>query len=165
MDISLRILHIVFGTFWVGASILTLFFLEPRLRALGSVFENRVMRALLPVVSPAFGLSSIIVLGTGIAMTIRLRGSDLSTILATGWGWAMLVGFIATVAAIVVGFGFSAPKGMRLIKMERSMKGRDPNTAEAHEIETILASVQIVERINIVLILIALVAMPAARFV
>jgi hypothetical protein len=77
----------------------------------------------------------------------------------------MLVGFIATVAAIVVGFGLSAPKGMRLMKMERSMKGRDPNTAEAHEIETILASVQIVERINIVLILIALVAMPAARFV
>jgi len=165
MDIALRILHIVFGTFWVGASILSLFFLEPRFRSISSAFESRAMRAILPVVSPAFGLSSLVILGTGIAMAIRLRGSDLSIILATGWGIAMLIAFIATVAAIVVGFGFSAPKGMRLIKLERKMKGREPNTDEAHEIERILDNVQIVERINIVLIMIALISMPVARFV
>ena len=165
MDPLLRILHIVFGVFWVGASVFVLFFLEPRLRTLGSAIESRVMRALVTYVSPAFGLSGIIILGTGVAMALRLRGGSLDTYLTTGWGFAMLVGFVATVAALVVGFGLSFPHGLRLMRLERSMEGRDPSADEARQLEEIFARIRMVERINIVLILIALVAMPIARFV
>ena len=165
MDATLRLLHIFFGVFWVGASILFLFFIEPRLRTLGHDTESRVMRALIPLVSPAFGLSSLILVGTGIVMTLRMRGSDLGVILATGWGIAILVGFIATMAAIIVGFGFSMPKGFRLKKLESNMKGRNPKKDEQGEIEEIFARIRLVERVNIVLILVALFSMTVARFV
>lgn len=165
MDTALRILHIIFGVYMVGASIFILFILEPRVKSLGKDTWHRVLRVTEAPASASLGVSVLIILGTGIAMTIRMRGGDLGLILSTGWGIAMLVGFIATVGALVVGFGLSVPKGMHLMKMERSMKGRDPNPDETHEIDKIFTRLELVERINIVLILIALISMPVARFV
>lgn len=165
MDAALRILHIVFGVYLAGASIFILFILEPRVKSLGTGVWHRVLRMIEAPASASLGLSILIVLVTGIAMIIRWRGSDLSSILSTGWGIAMLIGFIATVAAMVVGFGLSFPQGIRLIKMERSIKGRDPNPAETHEMERIFTRLELVERINIMLIMIALISMPVARFV
>lgn len=165
MDAAMRIMHIFFGVFWVGASILFLFFIEPRLRTLGHDIESRFMRALIPLISPVFGLSSFIIVGTGIVMVLRMRGGDLGMILATGWGIAILVGFIATVVAIIVGFGFSMPKGFRLKKLESNMEGRNPNENEQREIEEIFTRIRLVERVNIVLILVALFSMTVSRFV
>lgn len=164
MDAALRILHIIFGVYMVGTSIFILFILEPRVKSLGKGTWQHVLRAVEAPASASLGVSVLIILGTGITMTIRLRGYDLGIILATGWGIAILVGFIATVAALVVGFGFSVPKGMQLMKMEHYMKGRDPNPNEARELDKIVDRLELVERINIVLIMIALISMPLARF-
>ena len=164
MDIALRILHIVFGVYWAGVTAFDVFILEPRLRTLGSANRSRVFRALVPIMSPSLGLSAVIILGTGIAMTFRMRGS-LEGIFATGWGWAMLVAFVATVSAFIVAGVFSLPATIRLKRLERSMEGREPNPDELRQLEQIMDSTRTMERILFVLIFIGLVAMPVARFV
>ena len=114
--------------------------------------------------SPSLGLSAVIILGTGIAMAFRMRGS-LEGIFATGWGWAMLVAFVATVSAFIVAGVFSLPATIRLKRLERSMEGREPNADELRQLEQIMDSTRTMERILFVLIFIGLVAMPVARFV
>ena len=164
MDSALRILHIVFGVYWAGATFFDVFILEPRLRALGPAHLSRVYRVLLPIMSPTLGGSCFIILGTGIAMALRLRGGSIDTYLTTGWGLAMLVAFVAVVAAIIWA-GIHLPVGSHLKRLENTMKGCEPNADEARQLEEVMNRARTLERVQSVLILIALVAMPVSRFV
>ena len=164
MDITLRILHIIFGVYVGGMYIFNTLILLPRLHALGSNIERPVLRSVLSVVSPVGAISVLILLGTGIAMAFRMRGS-LEGIFATGWGWAILIGFIAVVIATVLGFALLMPMGLRMDKIYRNIGGREPNTDEALQLDEIIARLRTIERVNFVLIMIALVSMPVARFV
>ncbi len=165
MDIALRIIHIVFSVFWAGTVIFATLILIPQLRALGPAIERPTMKALLRITSPTMMVSSLIVLGTGIAIALRMHGGSLDTFLTTGWGLAMFTGFIAVVIAVIIGFGVMAPAGFRMEKLGRSIEGRDPTPDEAQQLDRLNARVRIGDRINFVLILIALVAMPVSRFV
>ncbi len=44
-----RVLHIVFGSFWVGSALFLTIILEPRLRAMGPHFHGPVMGAVTKV--------------------------------------------------------------------------------------------------------------------
>ncbi len=162
---GLRISHIFFGVFWAGTYLFVTLILLPRLRALGPAFERPVARALLSVTTPVMIVSSLTVVGTGAAMVLRVWGWHMDAILATDWGKAMLAALVAAVGAIVVGFVFIAPSGIRMDKLSRSIEGRDPTPQEDRELGRLFSRVVAVDRINFVLILIALVAMPVSRFV
>ena len=77
--ISWRVVHEVFGVFWVGTAFFVTLFLEPRLRGLGPAIQGAVMRALMPVLSPAMTVAAMLTIGAGAAMAILLRRSSLST--------------------------------------------------------------------------------------
>ena len=93
--VILRILHIVSGVFWAGSAIFLATILEPRLRALGPAVQGPLMRALIPVMVPAMLFSATITIAAGITLALRLRWDDLDSFLNTGWGWAILIGFVA----------------------------------------------------------------------
>jgi len=115
--------------------------------------------------TPIMVVSSLIVLGTGVAMVFRMWGWHLDDILATGWGRAMLVALIATVAAIAGGFAFLMPSGLRMDKVNRATQGREPTQEEDQELERLITRIVRVDRLNFLLVLAALIAMPVARFV
>jgi hypothetical protein len=165
MDIALRILHIVAGVYMAGTYIFFTLIMLPQLHAMGTAIEHPVIRKILRPAAPASISSGFIILGTGIAMGLRLRGGNIDTILATGWGWAMLIALIALVAGMALGFTFLSPLGMRLERIYRGMEGREPTAKETQEVSQLIARMRSVERVNFVLILIALVAMPVSRFV
>jgi putative copper export protein len=127
LQVILRVLHIVFGTAWAGTIFFTTLFLEPRLKRLGPGIQNPVMGALMPVLTPAMMLSSIMVLGTGIALTLKLRWGMLDLLLSTAWGWAMVLSLVLTVAAMVIGFGIMSPTGMKMEKLGKSMAVAHPH--------------------------------------
>jgi len=52
--ITLRVLHIVSGVFWVGGVFFFTLILEPRLRALGPTIQRPAMQSITPVMGPAF---------------------------------------------------------------------------------------------------------------
>lgn len=162
---GLRISHIFFGVFWAGTYLFATLILIPRLRALGPAIERPVFREVLKVATPIMVVSSFIVLGTGIAMALRVWGWHLDDMLATGWGKAMLVALIATVAAIAGGLAFLMPSGLRMDKINRAIQGREPTPEEDHELDRLSTRIVKMDRIIFLLVLTALIAMPVSRFV
>ena len=75
--VVLRLLHIVFGVFWVGSAVFLAAVLEPRLRALGPAIQRPVMRDLGNVMGPIIGISGFITISAGIALALRLRWDTL----------------------------------------------------------------------------------------
>ncbi len=161
----LRIVHIVFGIYIAGSYLFLVPILEPRLKRLGPAIQGPVMRALMPILTPINGISFIVIIGTGVAMTLIMRSGALNTLFVTAWGWAMIIGLIATVAVVVVGFGFLMPTGLRMDKLGRSIEGRAPNPDEGKQLHQLSARVETLSRVNLVLIVIALATMIASRYV
>ncbi|MSQ33205.1 MAG: hypothetical protein EXR60_02110 [Dehalococcoidia bacterium] len=163
--IILRILHIVFGVLLIGNVLFMTLFLQHRLKKLGPAVMMPVMSAILPVVTPAQIASYAVILGSGTAIALILRHASLGTFFASGWGWAILIGFVAFVAAGIVGFGIVTPAGMRLTKLGGSIKGRPPTPEEGARMQALGARVTKWSRVNVGLALVILGAMASARFV
>jgi len=108
-------------------------------------------------------LSCLLVIGTGIALTLLVWGS-LGMLFTTASGWVLFVGFIATIAAAIVGFGVLAPAGMQLSKLNKTLEGRDPNPDEASNLKRLNARIEVFDRLNFIFMLIAVGAMGFLRY-
>ncbi|MBI2866073.1 MAG: hypothetical protein HYX99_01760 [Chloroflexi bacterium] len=165
--VILRTLHIVFGVLLVGNIFFLTLFLEPRLKRLGPGLQNPVMGALMPIVTPVQMGSYVIVLVSGIIMTLDARGvwwQSLGTFLDRGWGWAILIGILATIVAGIVGFGLVTPAAARLGKIASGLKG-PPSPDQARQMGQLAERISSLSRINVVLGIVILATMAAARYV
>ena len=161
----LRIVHVAFGIYIAGSYLFLVLILEPRLKRLGPAIQSPVMRALMPILTPVNAISFIIILGTGMAITLIMRSGALNTLFVTAWGWAMIIGLAATVAVCVVGFGFLMTTGFRMDKLGRSIEGRAPTPYEGKILHQLSARIETLSRVNLVLIVIALASMIASRYI
>ena len=162
--VVLRIIHIVFGSFWVGSALFFVIILEPRLRSLGPDIQRPVMGALEPVLGPALGTSGLVTIVAGVYMALRLRWGNLDTFLDTGWGWAILIGSAAAVAAYSLGIA-TAVLSSRMARLGRSIEGRPPTPEEAGQLASLAARLSLLARGAAVLLVVAVSAMASARFV
>ena len=162
--VIVRVVHIGFGVFWAGSALFMAIILEPRLRALGPAIQRPVMAALVPIMGPAMAISAIITMGAGVYLVIRLRGSRLDEFFDTGWGWAIFIGFVASVAAFAAGLTTMALAN-RMLRMGREMEGRPPTPEEAGQLQRLAGLVPHLARAAAALVLIAVVTMASARFV
>ncbi|MDP2731011.1 MAG: hypothetical protein Q8O55_11110, partial [Dehalococcoidales bacterium] len=126
MYTTLRMLHIIFSAYLAGSLTFWVLVLQPRLKRLGPAIQSPVMGALTPVVIALNATSFIVIAATGIPMTFMARNSSLGDLVTTGWGWDIIIGTIATLAAAVVGFALIVPIGIRLGKLGASIQGRAP---------------------------------------
>lgn len=163
--VVLRTLHIVFGTFWVGTDLFATFLLIPRLRALGRDVERPVMAALIRVLPPALMVGSVITVVTGVWITGIMRGWNLAWIGASGWGTAILVGALATVAALVVGFGILPPLTISMDRLDRGIEGRKPTPEEDRRLQQLAGQVTALARANSLLLIVVVISMAVARFI
>lgn len=161
----LRILHIGFGTFWVGTDAFLVWLLIPQLRTLGADIERRVIAALMRFLPPVLMVSSIVTFVSGILLTGIMRGWNINWVFASGWGIAIFIGFIGTLIALIVGFGLVPPLTMRTNKLERSFEGRQPTDAEAEDFDRLRSRVTMLAKLNSVLLIIVVLSMAVARFV
>ena len=162
--VVLRLLHIVSGTFWVGSALFFVLILEPRLRALGPTIQLPVMGALAPIMGPALGISGIVTIAAGITLALRIRWGHLDTFLNTGWGWAILTGFVMSITALVLGIS-TAMASNRMARLGREMAGHQPSPEEASQLQHIAAGLTLKARAAAILLLIAVGSMAAARYV
>jgi hypothetical protein len=165
MDITLRILHIIFGVYFAGIYIFATLILLPRLSVLGPAIERPVLRAVLSPTALGNITSGLITLGTGVIIAVRLHGGSLDTYIGTGWRLAMLVALTAFVVAKVLKFVLLFPLGQSMERLNRSIEGRDHNANEARQLDQYIARFRTVGCVNLMLILLALAAMPVARFI
>ena len=159
-----RLLHIVFGTFWVGSAMFFTIILEPRLRALGPEIQRPVMLSIARVMGPAIGISGLITIVAGLTLFFRLPRGGLDRLFDDGWSWAIFIGFVA--AIIAYGFGAAtAVLSARMGGLAESIQGRPPTPEEAGQLQRIAARLPLLARTATVLLVIALGAMASARFV
>jgi hypothetical protein len=160
-----RLLHVMFGVFWVGSVFFTMLILKPRLAKLGPGFEKPVMGAVMPRVVPAMFVSGITVFITGSILTFQMRAGDIGSLLTTGWGLMIFLGILATVGAISVGLGGLTPTGLRMARISDQLNGQPPTPEQAASLARLGRRMDVLERVDFVLVLFALVTMPLARFV
>lgn len=162
--ITLRLLHIVFGVFWAGSAIFIAFILQPRLRTLGPEIQAKVMGSLITIMAPALITSAVITILAGMALSIRLRWGQFDAFVNTGWGWAILLGFLVSIGAL-----FSGIRTMILIKrltnLSSEIGDRSPTAKESEMLNRLRIRLPKLARSTATMVLIALVTMACARFV
>jgi hypothetical protein len=163
LTVVLRLLHLLFGTFWAGTTFFTVLILEPRLGRMGPKFQSPVMNALMPVITPLMILSSFVVLGTGVALTFMVW-TTFDTLFTTSMGWILFAGFVFTIGAIAVGLGFLTPTGIRLGKLSRSLEGRLPSPDETAQLTRLSARIETMSRLNFIFLLLAVSTMALFRY-
>ena len=160
--VVLRIVHIVSGTFWVGSAVFFAVILEPRLRALGPEIQRPVMGALSCVLPIALGGSGAVTIVFGVVLALRVRPVD--AWFDTGWGWAILIGFVTSIAAMSIGSTMGV-LAKRMVALGKSFEKRPPNAAEVEQIQRLSSRLVLFARITAVLVIIAVAAMASARYV
>ncbi|MBI4283388.1 MAG: hypothetical protein HY663_02830 [Chloroflexi bacterium] len=160
----LRILHIFSAVFVAGYYMFAVPILMPRLKRLGPTIQGPVMQALMPILTPVMVVNSVVIVGTGIAMTLILRPGNLGALFTTGWGWAIFIGFILSLVMIVLAFGIIIPTGLRAQKLASGVQGRPPTPDEAQQMSKLSAKVETLSSVNFVLVVIVLLAMLLARY-
>ncbi len=164
MYTTLRMLHLIFSIYLVGSVSFIVLVLQPRLKRMGPAIQSQVMGAITPIIVALNAASFIVIVATGIPMTLMARGSSLSDLGTTGWGVAMIIGIAATTAAAIVGFGIIVPTGIRLGKLGASRAGRPPTPEEGQQLQGLSAKLEKLSRINYTLIITALATMVIARY-
>jgi uncharacterized membrane protein len=163
LDITLRLLHILFGVYWVGSDVTLTFILLPRLKALGPSIERPVMRVLMKVIPPITTISAIITIVAGILLVGRLKGWGI--LFSVGWGWAIFISLVLTGLAVIVGFGLLPLVAIKYEKLSQKLEAQTPNTDEGHRLDSLTRQVTIFGRLNSVLLILVAAAMAVARFV
>jgi uncharacterized membrane protein len=161
----LRLLHIIFGVIWVGSAFFMTVILEPKLRALGPAVQRPVMKAIFPTFIAIVVPSATITIIAGIILVFRLLSGSLSSFFDTGWGWAILIGFVTAMTGYILSLGFVIPAARRMISMGDSMEGRPPTQEEIQQIQGLSGRLRLYSRIALVALIIALGSMATARFV
>jgi uncharacterized membrane protein len=162
--VMLRLFHIVFGVIWAGSAVFIAGILEPRLRKLGPTVMQPVMGALMPILTPVMLLSATITIAFGIILSLRLRWGNLDTFFDTGWGVAILIGFIVSILAFGTGLTTSIT-GKRLMRLGASIQGRPPTPEEGALLGKLSARLTLLSRSTAVLTVIATGSMASARFI
>ena len=160
----LRVIHIVFGAFWLGGAITVGFFLLPTVKATGAIggqFAGQLMaRTRLPTVITASG-------GIAILAGIILYGGIWA---GTGFSgpamWYAIGGLIAIVVAILAG-AIVRPAADKLGALGRTRASQSsPPTAEQNaEREQLMSRMTTFTQLNAVLLVITIALMAIARYV
>jgi uncharacterized membrane protein len=167
----LRIVHIFAGVFWVGAAIVTFAFFGPAARAVAAE-DPRASQKFVQTVMGRQRLTTAMGAAAGLTMLagIMLYGIDsggfrLSWI-TSGVGLGFTIGALAAIASAFVGGVILQPTSSRIGALGAAMaeRGGPPSAEQQAEMGRLSARMNSVGRINITLLLIALLGMATARY-
>ena len=99
----------------------------------------------------------MVTIAAGVTLALRLRWGHLDTFLSSGWGWAILIGFISAIFSIALGGRFDST-------LRRISSGNDGQPDEA-ETERLVNSMTGSLRLSTLFVVIAAGSMASARFV
>ena len=74
---TLRIIHIVSGAFWVGSALFVVLFLLPRLGSLSPGTRGQVLEEIVVRWSTVTGFAALVTIAAGVTLALRLRWGHL----------------------------------------------------------------------------------------
>jgi uncharacterized membrane protein len=160
--VTLRLLHIVPGAFWVGGALVMAFIFEPAIRGLDPAPRGALMRRLGATFTPAVAAAAGLTIVFGFVLVARTPGRAFGDLFTTPWGWAIGLGMVAA----LIGLAAGSMTGATARRMGALVPAGGPPSMEAmQQIGGLLGRLRMLGRINAVFALIALATMAVARFV
>ena len=163
----LRILHIVFGSLWVGMAFFTAYFLMPAMREAGpdsaKVMAGLQRRHMLTVI-PAFGLVTIL---SGLWLLWRVSLGFQMDALKNPTGHALMGGAVLALVGFLLGISIMRPAMLKAAGLAQSLGELTNETARTErmaEIGRLRARAGSVGKLVGVLLILATVAMAVARY-
>ena len=165
--ILLRIVHVGSAMIWFGGAILAGFFLQPTAEALGKsgqpfmdhLLNRRRMGIFFPIVA---GLTIL----SGAALYWRDSAGLSSTWITSPTGLGFTIGAIAAIAAFVLGFILIGPSVAEQTAVQNELARGDgvPTEAQRRRLEGAARRMQLANRIDLPLLLVAGLSMAVARY-
>jgi hypothetical protein len=163
-----RLLHIVFGVFWVGAVTLVAFFLGPSVFAAGPA-GGAVMRQLMEVRRMAawlMGASAVTILSGFALYWHDSNGFRSAQWLGSGPGRTFGLGAVLAVVGLVVGMAVNVPAARRMAALGAGLHtaGRPPSADELAVMAGLQRRLAWGSAVGAGLLLLATAAMAVARY-
>lgn len=166
-QIILRVVHILVGVFWVGSAIFLFLYLQPSVKELGPTGQqfmgHLVEKKKLPVVILT---SAVVTIFAGILLYWRDSNGFDPDWITSATGLAFTVGGVAAILAFVFGLILVKPAMDRMSSIGEAiaMGGGPPTEAQISEMQRLGSRLTLIGQINLLLLIVAVVAMAAARF-
>ena len=164
----LRVLHIVFGVFWVGAAFAFFLYVRPSAKALGPDGQGAFMNQLVGVrqFPRAILVSGTITVIAGALLYYRDSNGLGMRWITSPTGLGFTIGALAAIVSLAIGILVIEPsiKRMRALGGQLRSEARPPSPAEAAELGALDRRLTLVGQINLVLLAIAVVLMATARY-
>lgn len=129
--LTLRVIHVLGGTFWAGALLFMSFFLLPALRdagpaaaAVSAGLEKRNIFTWLPTIA-------VLTILTGLRLLMIASGGFSGAFFDTMQGQAYLVAAVASIVALVIGLTVSRPSALAAGRIVVQMESAAPDARAA----------------------------------
>lgn len=163
-----RLVHLLAGVFWVGATIFISAFLFPSLRAsgpaAGTIMEQIVQVRRLPVFMMT---ATILTILSGLGLYWRDSGGFTGAWMGSGPGIVFGFGGLVATAAAVLGMAFISPNARRMSALGAQLRagGGPPAPEVVAEIQALQGRVGRRSALAALLLVVATAAMAVARYV
>lgn len=165
--IALRLIHILGGVYWVGATFLLAGFIEPTVRAT-SPESAKFMQHLVGKTKHVtmMSISAIATVGAGALLYWRVSSGLHGDWISSGTGIGLTVGAIAAWIAFVIGFVVMGRSSNKLgaISKQIQTQGSPPSQEQMAEIQELQAKLRTGGRVNAVFMAIAVAGMSVAQY-
>src|SRR5215471_12520693 len=130
----LRLVHIVFGVFWVGSVLFATFVLMPTLKGAGPP-GMAIMKDLGKRMSLIMAVSAILTLGAGIWLMMILSGGAPGVWMQSTTGRTFMIGGALAILAFLLGISINAPAASRMSAIGEAIakRGGPPTPDEASQ--------------------------------
>ncbi len=153
MKIAVALIHIFFATVWLGGSFFYAVLLLPRMRILDATGRRALEGSLRATMTPLLAVSALATIASGLVMMVQLHALHPGSFSHTRWGVALIVGTLATLAALAI----AAVCELRLRRRGVQLTGAErAGSACNHESALRLSA--------LALLLVALATMAIARY-
>jgi uncharacterized membrane protein len=165
--VLLRTIHIFAGVLWVGSAIFYLFFVEPVVQSLGPVGPKFIQSLIEKRHYPIYmSLVSLFTILAGAVLYWNTSGGLQLIWIKTGPGIGFTIGAVVSIVVFVMGIVMLKPLGERMGELGKEIaeSGGPPNDSQAAEMQILNRRLAKLERVDFILLVIALFTMATARY-
>lgn len=141
----------------MGSALFMVLLFLPRLRRLTPDTRDKLMEEVVGLWSSVSGVAAVVTIAAGVTLALRLRWGHLDSFLSSGWGWAILIGFISAIASMALGGRFDS--------ILRRIRSGDERRLDEAEKERLVNSMTGSLRLSTLFVVITAGSMASARFV
>lgn len=163
----LRLIHILSGVFWAGASFLSTFYIEPTVRASGDAGRGFMQRlGTQTSFSTAMLAAALLNVGAGLWLMDIVSDGFSAAWFGTGFGQGLTIGMLAGLGAAFTGYWiqFRSIRRMKAIGQAVAASGGPPTPEQGAELGRLQAKLSKGGRATTAMLLVAVIMMAISRY-